>query len=174
MFSVPISTAIGDNTYFQPKPARRDPEGHVITAPRNFTTKNIKKGNTDGVLFEKPDYVSIGDPFKETSKLPLRTTKKDGYKEAGHEMNFKPAKTVPQPVKADFQHMNDHVEVKKCRKGPDGAVVIEPRNFLTNPPKMGQVGKGTQFGEKFEHMADPFDRKKEIARKEREEHEKKL
>jgi hypothetical protein len=70
--------------------------------------------------------------------------------------------------------MTDHVEIKKCRKGPDGAVVIEPRNFLTNPPKKGEVGKGTHFGGKIEHMADPFDHKKEIARKEREEHEKKL
>ena len=92
MFSVPISTAIGDTNYFIPKPPRRDAEGAVITAPRNFTTKNVKKGHTDNVLFGKPDYVSIGDSFKESSKLPLRTTKKDGYKEAGHEMNFKPAK----------------------------------------------------------------------------------
>ena len=33
-----------------------------------------------------------GDPFKEAAKLPMRTTKKDGFKEAGHEINFKPAK----------------------------------------------------------------------------------
>lgn len=51
MFSVPISTAIGDTNYFKPKPARRDAEGAVITDPRNFTTKNIKKGHTDEVLF---------------------------------------------------------------------------------------------------------------------------
>ena len=85
MFSVPISTAIGDDTYFQPKPARRDAEGAVITDPKNFTTKNVKKGHIDSVLFSKPSYVSIGDQFKESSKLPLRTTKKDGYKDGGHE-----------------------------------------------------------------------------------------
>ena len=51
MFSVPISTAIGDDTYFKPKEARRDHEGAVITEPRNFTTKNVKKGHTDDVLF---------------------------------------------------------------------------------------------------------------------------
>lgn len=44
MFSVPISNAIGDDTYFIPKPARRDAEGAVMTDPRNFTTKNVKKG----------------------------------------------------------------------------------------------------------------------------------
>ena len=77
-------------------------------------------------------------------------------------------------MKADFPHMTDHVDIKINRKGPDGAVIIEPRNFLTNPPKKGEVGKGTSFGGKIEHMADPFDRKKELAKKEREEHEKKL
>ena len=40
--------------------ARRDAEGAVITDPRNFTTKNPKKGHIDSVLFSKPDYVSIG------------------------------------------------------------------------------------------------------------------
>ena len=40
--------------------ARRDAEGAVITDPRNFTTKNVKKGHIDSVLFSKPDYVSIG------------------------------------------------------------------------------------------------------------------
>ena len=32
--------------------------------------------------------------------------------------------------------LTDYVEKKKSRKGPDG-VMIEPRNFLTNPPQMG-------------------------------------
>ena len=72
--------------------------------------------------------------------MPMRTTKKEGYKEAGHDFNFKPAKTVPSPVKAPFDHMTDYKEVKKCRKGPDG-VIIEPRNFLTSPPKKGLIGK---------------------------------
>jgi hypothetical protein len=94
MFSVPISLAIGDDTYFKPKGARRDAEGAVITDPRNFTTKNPKKGNIDSVLFSKPDYLAIGDPFKEAAKNPKRDHKKDGYKDGGHEMNFKPAKTV--------------------------------------------------------------------------------
>ncbi len=85
MFSVPISTAIGDDTYFQPKKARRDAEGAVITDPRNFTTKNVRKGHTDEVLFSKPSYVTVGDPFKESSGVPMRSKTKDGYKAAGHE-----------------------------------------------------------------------------------------
>lgn len=70
--------------------------------------------------------------------------------------------------------MTDFKEVSKNRKGPDGAVIIEPRNFLTNPPKQGEVGKGTSFAGMIEHLPDPFDRKKELDRKEREEHLKKV
>jgi hypothetical protein len=174
MFSVPISNAIGDDTYFIPKPPRRDAEGAVITDPRNFTTKNPKKGAIDSVLFSKPSYVTQGDPFKEPAKVPMRNSVKDGFKLGGHELNFKPAKAVPRPVKADFSHMTDHVEVSKVRKGPDGAVVIEPKNFLTNPPKKGNVGKGTTLGGKIDYLPDPFDRKRELERKEHEEHLKKV
>lgn len=174
MFSIPISTAIGDDTYYKPKPARRDAEGAVITAPRNFTTKNPKKGNIDSVLFSKPNYISIGDPYKPPGKVPMRDSKRDGFREGGHEVNFKPAKTVQRKVKADFQHMTDHREVSKCRKGPDGSVITEPRNFLTNPPKRGVIGKNTTFSGQIPHLPDPYERKREFEKKEREEHYKKL
>ena len=159
---MPISNAIGDDHYFIPIKAKRDAEGAVITAPRNFTTKNVKKGHTDGVLFQKPSYVSTGDPFKEAVGVPMRAPIKESYKEAGHEMNFKPAKTVQRKVKADFDHLTNYVPINKCKKGPDGAVITEPRNFLTNPPKMGEVGKGTSFGGNLPHMPDQYDRKKEL------------
>ena len=161
-FSLPISTAIGDDSYYRDKKARKDADGHVITEPRNFTTKKVKKGHIDSVLFSKPDYVSIGDPFKEANGIPMRKPIKESYKEVGHEMNFKPAKTVQRKVKADFDHMSDYVEVKKCRKGPDGAVITDNRNFLTNPPKAGEVGKGTSFGGIFPHLPDEYDRNKEF------------
>lgn len=163
MFSVPISNAIGDDTYFVPKKARKDNEGHVITDPRNFTTKNPKKGHIDSVLFSKPTYISQGDPFKEAAKVPMRNSVKDGFKQGGHELNFKPAKSVPRPVKADFPHMKDYEEKKINRKGPDG-VITEPRNFLTNPPKRGLVGKGTTLGGKIDYLPDPFERKRELER----------
>jgi hypothetical protein len=71
-----VSTAIADDTYFLPIKgnsyshshffkylttlflARRDADGGVILDPRNFTTKNAKKGSVDSVLFSKPGYVS--------------------------------------------------------------------------------------------------------------------
>lgn len=65
----------------------------------------------------------------------MRAPKKDGYKEAGHDLAFKPAKDLQRKVKADFPHMVDHTEVKKNYRDTDGAVKLEPRNFLTNPIK---------------------------------------
>ena len=104
----------------------------------------------------------------------MRTSKKDGYKEGGHEVNFKPAKTIQRTVGADFPHLTDHKEVSKCRKGPDGGVITEPRNFLTNPPKKGMVGKGTSFAGKLEHLPEPFERKRELEKKELQEHHSKM
>lgn len=174
MFTVPVSNAIGDNNYFPDKKARRDSEGAVITDPRNFTTKKPKKGMGVDATFSKPIFVTVGDPYKVSASVPMRTSKHEGYKDAGHDKDFKPAKDTMRKVKADFVHMTDYVEKKKNRKGEDGAVIIEPRNFLTNPPKVGEVGKQTSFGGNLPHMPDPFDTKRQILTKERLEHESKM
>ena len=44
-------------------------------------------------------------------------------------------------VKSDFDHITDLNVVKKSHKDAEGRVIIEPRNFLTNPIKKGQTGK---------------------------------
>lgn len=113
----------------------------MIIASKNITTKNLKKGKVNSVLFSAPSYVTVEDPFKEAASAPMRSHKKDGHKEAGHDFNFKPAKSVPRKVTAAFEHMTDFKDVKKNYKGPDG-VIIGPVNFLTTPPKFGMIGKG--------------------------------
>ena len=117
---------------------------------------------------------NIGDPYSDAGKFKMRAAKKDGHIAAGHDANFKPAKTVHQKVEALFPHMTDHKEVNKCRKGPDGAVIVEPKNFLTSPMKKGKVGKNTFLGGIIEYKEDPFERKRELERKELEEHHKKM
>jgi hypothetical protein len=74
MFSLPVSLAVGDDTYDKPKPIRKGADGNVVTDLRNFTTKNAKKGHIDSSLFSRPDYISIGDPFKESYKSPMRNS----------------------------------------------------------------------------------------------------
>lgn len=99
----------------------------------------------------------------------MRSSVKDGYKRGGHDRNFKPAKTISRAVKADFEHMVELKEVSKNRKDKDGGVRLEPRNFLTSPSKKGIVYKGTLFGEKPEHMEDPYERKRDLEKKDRKE-----
>ncbi len=66
----------------------------------------MKKGKVGKNVFfdDHPEYVSIGkitkiwpnlgDPFKEAGGAVMRTSVKDGHIKAGHDKDFKPAKTV--------------------------------------------------------------------------------
>lgn len=132
---------------FKEKIARKDDDGKVIVGPRNFTTKPMKKGKVGKSVFfdADPQYVTIGDPFKEAAGAVMRTSVKDGHIKAGHDKDFKPAKTVQEKVKAPYEHMTDRVEVKKKYTDEEGNVMIAPKNILTNPPKRGKVGKRTLF-----------------------------
>lgn len=86
----------------------------------------------------KPSYVSVDDPFKLPIPICLRENVHDGHIKAGHEVAFKPAKVVQDKIyKAPFEHMSDHVEIKKNYRDADGAVILEPKNFYTSPPKVG-------------------------------------
>ena len=53
--------------------------------------------------------------------------------------------------------MTDHRAVKKNYKDEDGAVIIGPRNFYTNPMKKGEVGKGTSFSGMWAHLPDTYE-----------------
>ena len=180
-----MSLAIGETNMFVPKIgklrrsidslANKDEAGKPVVGPRNFTTKPLKKGKTENVYFSKASsYVGIGDPFKEAT-LQMRVSEKDGHLKAGHDKAFAPAKHVKQyEYKAPYPHQSDRVEVKKNYKDEDGKVKLEPRNFLTMPPKSGVVGKNTTFGGNLPHLPDPYDYGKEQEKKEFKEHLSKL
>ena len=104
----------------------------------------------------------------------MRTTEKNGHLKAGHDKEFKPAKVVKEPVKAAYAHETDRVEIQKNFKDDEGNVMVGPRNFLTNPPKNGKVGKNTSFGGIIEYIPDEYDHAKEIAKEERQYHLSKL
>jgi len=53
-------------------------------------------------------------------------------------------------------------------------VITEQRNILTSPMKKGKVGKGTFLAGNIPYKEDPFDRRREFEKKEREEHHKLL
>lgn len=91
-------------------------------------------------------------------------------------MPFKPAKTVRDKYgyKSTYEHMNDRVDVKKNYKDEDGKVALAPRNFTTQPPKKGEVGKQTSFGGNLPHMPDEYDNAKMLAKEELVAHKLKL
>lgn len=107
------------------------------------------------------------DPYKVPLEKVMRTSDPEGHKKAGHDIPFKPAKTVKdKPYKAPYEHLTDRVEVKKNYKDADGHVVIEPKNFYTSPAKKGRVGKLTYFTPQPEHLPDDYNYPKTLALKE--------
>lgn len=95
----------------------------------------------------------------------MRTSVKNGHIEAGHEVAFKPAKEPNKNLKkySAYDHKPEIVHKQKNFRDEEGVVMIAPRNFLTNPPKKGQVGKQTYFQPPFEHKADNYNAAKELA-----------
>lgn len=155
---------------YPPKEARRDEDG-VITEPRNFFTKKVRTGKADDIYFQRPSYLATGDPFKAAALGMTRTSKKDGHLEAGHDKVFSPAKVpLVRVPKAPFPYQPLGPGPKKEYKDEEGTVIVGPKNILTNPIKVGKVGRGTSFGGKVEYMTDDYDAKKKIAAEERQYH----
>lgn len=91
---------------FVQKKAQKDADGHVIIGPRNFYTKRMRKGGADDVLFSKPGYNCLKDPYRPMTEKGQRTVVKDGFKLGKHEMDFKPAKIVHEKVpKAPYAYI---------------------------------------------------------------------
>lgn len=175
LFSQPGGLCIGENNYDKIKVPKKDTDGRVLTQPPNFLTTKVKTGHTDQILFSAPSYVSQGDPYND-NKLKMREGKKDGYK-AVSDLQFKPAKTIQRAVKHDFEWMPEENAKKKNYKDADGNVIVGPRNFVTTGPKKGHPGTtpGTLFEKEFyPHMKDEYDMKRDLARKEHIESQKKM
>ena len=92
----------------------RDEDGKVKIGLRNFTTKKTKKGTTEDALFSKPSYICTGDPYQSRSTTNLREASREGWKKAGHELNFKlPRALGSKVVRAPYVHMSDRNEMRK-------------------------------------------------------------
>lgn len=111
-------------------------------------------------------YLVLGDPFKEAPIAVGRFTVKDGHLKAGHDKVFKPAKTVPEKVKAPYEHVTELVDIKKKIRDEEGKVIIAPRNIITNPPKRGTQYKQTTFSPIPSFMPDDYNYPRIVARKE--------
>ena len=72
-----------------------------------------------------------------------------------------------------MQEINHIQKNYKSEENPRD-VVIAPRNFITNPPKKGQIGKQTHFEHHIKYMEDDYNRPRALQKEERELHDSKL
>ena len=120
--------AIGDDSVGRRTKPRRDAEGAVITEPRNFYTRRMKKGKTPDVYFEKPAFCSLGDPYVKKSAKPLVVSETAPFKPAG----------PPKQAVSLFPHEAADIHRKKHFRDAEGAVVVGPKNVRTSPAKKGE------------------------------------
>ena len=86
------------------------------------------------------------------------------WEAAGHDKNFKPARHFRSDIhKTPYEHIDEPPAKKKNYRDEDGAVIVENRNFVTNPMKRGKVGRATSFGGIIPYTEDDYDIKKKIA-----------
>ena len=156
LFSFPGTLAVSSRPYFTSTKPKKNADGLVDTAPRNFLTNNLKRGKTPDAFFSYPEYKSekyTGQklPFKSDKERTEQMRKK-------HDEVWKPSGSVRENPSL-FEHQASEVFKKINRRDKDGSVKIDPRNFYTSPPKKGSNTPGVLLGGYPEHIPDPYDRK---------------
>ncbi|OMJ94196.1 hypothetical protein SteCoe_2680 [Stentor coeruleus] len=173
LFSYTGTLAISDRPYYTKHESHRDKDGIVKTGPRNFYTSPGKHGNTNDVYFLKSQYYS--DKYTEPAKFYLKDKERAEKMKKNHDINWKPGGNKPEPYSL-FESMPTEKPKKINRKGPDGKVIIGPRNFMTSPPKQGAptTTPGVLLGPDFKYIPDSYDRAKQLAHEERIKHHSKM
>lgn len=136
-------------------------------------TTGIKKGKTDKVMFGTQSYNACGEMYKDGGNTIARKTNM-GAIMGVHEKNWVYAKVIKKGMKTPYEAMTERKVLAKNFRDEEGAVIIGPRNFLTNPVKVGRVGKGTTFAGPIPFQGDDFYAATKIATKDREYHESKV
>jgi hypothetical protein len=173
LFSFTGSLAISDDSIGQPTKPRRDPDGSVKLGPRNFYTSPSKRGNSVDVYFSKPEFNTIGDPYKPPHKRTIKSST-DNIKRPT-EAPFKLGSEY-KPVAAPYEYIPSPPQAKISRKLSDGSVATGPKNFLTSPPKKGnplQTSQGGGFNSNTTYISEHYDRVKEMHRDEIRKHNEK-
>lgn len=176
LFSYPPAGASGSGDYDFTKAKILGEDGKVKTQPRGIYSGPTKGGKTESSYFAKGAYISIGDKYVDPDSKE-RQYQMEKKKKNNHDAEWKPADgSKTDPFKSIYKHMTEHSDTKKNYRGADGRVAIQPKNITTNPGKSGHGDStvGHLLGEHYKHQADPYDRSRELAAKEREENKKKL
>ena len=163
--------AIGDDSIGRRTKPRRDQEGAVVTEPKNFYTKRMRRGKTAEVYFSKPLFATIGDPYDK------RVSPKPGAAAAAIETSssdapFKPAGPFD-PGFAPYEHKASEEYKKKNYRDEEGAVKLAPKNILVKPPKLGQANStpNLTFSSYPAITEEPYERKRLLEIEERKRNE---
>lgn len=164
LFSFTGTLAIGDDSIGKRTKPKRDPDGKVTTAPRNFYTKQVKKGKTNDVYFSTPSFHTVGDRYIDPHLILSRTKPAPTTEDVPP---FKPGGPVEQHYSL-YPHASAEVVVKQAKKDEDGRVIVGPRGFVVSPPRKGQAGATPNLTfSSFPAMNDPYDRKKQLDKEDR-------
>lgn len=124
-----------------------------------------RSGVLKSSYFQVPETIYQKDPYQETYKLELEYDRKMHSKSTFHENEFKPASGTKTLMTSAFEYIEENPETKvKNHRDEEGKVKTEPRNFTTNP--MSKVEN--EFFKNPKYLPDPYERKLELEKKQRE------
>lgn len=173
LFSYTGTLAISQRPYFNQTLSHRGTDGLVMTGPKNLYTSPARKGKTFDVYFSPPAYYS--DNYNETAKPYLKDKLNADGMRKNHQVSWKPGGKLNEPYSL-FPDEPTEREKKSNKRGPDGEVLLGPRNFYTSPMKKGipSCTPGLLIGQSNEHIPDPYNRKKELEFEEHKKHKSKM
>ena len=124
-----------------------------------------KKGSNPDALFSFPGFTSIGDKYRDPPRPQLYERTRAEKMIKTHEVPFRPAGSVD--MVSIPEHMPTEYNKVKRRRDSEGNVIFAPKNFYTSPAKKchPNTTPGTTFGGTFEHIPEPYDRKRDLNRK---------
>lgn len=133
LFSFPVSTAIGDDSYDKKKLPLKDENGKVKTQPPNVKASATMTGKTAKSFFSQQGFTTIGDLYIDPErkqriyemKIKALSQTADGQKKE----IFKPASGYKTLVKAAFDHKPDYEVKEKNFRDAEGKVIVPPSNI---------------------------------------------
>lgn len=167
LFSQPPPLAVGDNSYFNPKTAKKNESGKPITEVRGIYAVGSKTGKSSSNYFSNPKYIE--EPYVDPGRRALIEAKKNKKRGSSHDQEFKPASGYKTVISASFKHETDYVEHKKTKNvDATGKVITGPPNITSKPGKKGHYATttGHLFGKAPEFIKDEYDRPRELKYKE--------
>lgn len=151
LFSYTGTLAVSNKPYFVKTACHKNKEGLVETKPRNFIVGASKRGKTADTYFSLPEYKADNEIKDKKSRKPEGVKIENAWKPGG----------PLQEKYATYEHLPTENIKKISRRGPDGLVVIEPKNLYTSPARLGTAKTTPGLligGHEFEYQPDPFDR----------------